>query len=291
MPNNFLSLAVNETLCDSLTLRQKNDLDILVIDHPKVKAALSLQGAQLLSWQPAGEKPVIWLSEKTEFKRGVAIRGGVPICWPWFGKANQPAHGFARNLSWELTAYSENEQGVLLTLTLKDSDETRRMWPNEFTLIARFKLSDDCEIELESFGDYQATAALHTYFAIGDIENVEISGLGSRYYDKVTDKTVCSDDTSLTFSGETDRVYTHPRSSSTIYDKALNRTIEVHHLQHSDVVAWNPFAELAEQMADMSSTGYKTMVCVETARINRPLAPTGKSPARFGVTVRVKSCD
>lgn len=288
MPNSFLSLPVDEKLCDSLTLRRKDELDILVIDHPKVKACLALQGAHLLRWQPQKTKPVIWLSEKTAFKKGTAIRGGIPICWPWFGKVAHPSHGFARNLPWELSAYSEDEEGLLLTLTLKDNDETRQRWPYPFTLIARFKLSHQCEIELESFGDYQATAALHTYFEIGDIEHVKISGLGSHYHDKVTDEIVASGDSSLTFSDETDRVYTAPRSASIIHDKSLHRTIEVTHHNHSDVVVWNPFEEVSSTMTDMSDKGYKTMVCVETARINKPLLVTEKTPVRFGVTIQVK---
>jgi glucose-6-phosphate 1-epimerase len=288
MPTSFLSLPTVEKLSNSLTLRHKDELDILVIDHPKVKAALSLQGAQLLRWQPHGEKPVIWLSDKTLFKKGKAIRGGVPICWPWFGKVMQPSHGFARNSLWQLTAYSEDQDGVLLTLTLTDSDETIKLWPYKFTLIARYKLAKQCEIELEAFGDFLATAALHSYFEIGDIEHITVSGLGEHYHDKVSDEIIHSPAASLTFSDETDRVYTSPRSVNLIHDKRHHRVIEITHHSYSDVVVWNPFKSASATMSDMSSQGYKTMVCVETARINKPLLVTENSPARFGVTIEVK---
>lgn len=277
MPTRFLTLPVQERLSDSLTLRQKDELDVLVIDHPKVKAALSLQGAQLLRWQPHGEKPVIWLSDKALFKKGKAIRGGIPICWPWFGKVAQPSHGFARILPWQLTAFSEDENGILLTLTLTDSDFTFKHWPYKFTLIARYKLGTQCDIELESFGDFLATSALHSYFEIGDIEHVKISGLGGHYHDKVTDEIISSEESSLTLTEETDRVYTSLRSNNVIHDKMHHRTIEITHHKSSDVVVWNPFEFASGTMPDMSTTSYKTMVCVETARINKPLLVTEKN--------------
>lgn len=289
MATSFLSLPIKEMLSQSLTLRQKDELDILVIDHPTAKAAVALQGAHLLRWQPHNQKPVIWLSDKTLFTKGAAIRGGIPICWPWFGKVAQPAHGFARNMPWQLTAYHEDDSGVLLTLTLQENDETKKIWPHDFTLIAKFKIGQDCSLELESHGDYQATSALHTYFEINNINHVKISGLGNHYHDKITDKIVShSDDASLMFSDETDRVYTSPRSQSLIHDPDLQRTLEITHHQHSDVVVWNPFEMTSSLMSDMSLTGYKTMVCVETGRINKPLLVTDKAPVKFGVTIKVK---
>ncbi len=100
----------------------------IVVDHPQVKASFALQGAHLLSWKPAGEEEVLWLSNNTPFKNGVAIRGGVPVCWPWFGPAAQqglPAHGFARNLPWTLKSHREDADGVALTFELTQSEETK----------------------------------------------------------------------------------------------------------------------------------------------------------------------
>lgn len=97
----IFALPVNGQLTDTICRRRKGDLDIIVVDHPQVKASLALQGAHLLSWQPAGEEEVLWLSDATVFKTGVALRGGIPVCWPWFAPAadkSLPSHGFARNL-------------------------------------------------------------------------------------------------------------------------------------------------------------------------------------------------
>ncbi|MDN6110391.1 MAG: D-hexose-6-phosphate mutarotase, partial [Enterobacterales bacterium] len=155
MSEKIFTLPVQEQITPYISQRQIDELPVVVVNHPKVRAAVTLQGAHLLSWQPSGEKPVLWLSSETAFKNGVAIRGGIPICWPWFGPAGQPAHGFARNLPWTLTAHDEDESGVILTFTLEQSPESKKHWPHDFCLIARFKLGEVCEMELESHGEYE----------------------------------------------------------------------------------------------------------------------------------------
>ncbi|VXC84743.1 conserved hypothetical protein [Enterobacterales bacterium 8AC] len=282
----IFTLPVTEQITPFISQRQLDELPVVVVTHPKVRAAISLQGAHLLAWQPEGDRPVIWLSENTPFKQGIAIRGGVPICWPWFGTAGTPSHGFARNQPWCLTAHDEDENGVNLTFTLQDSVQTRAHWPHAFTLIARFKLGEECEIELESQGDYQATAALHTYFEIGDITRISVAGLGEHYIDKVAHVADARQAGELVFVGQTDRVYTQPTTRSLIKDPALQRAIEVNHHDMSDVIAWNPGAALSASMADMTDEGYKTMVCVETGRVTKPLLATGEQPARLAVTFR-----
>lgn len=286
MNEKIFTLPVTEQISPYISQRQLEELPVVVVSHPKVRAAVALQGAHLLAWQPAGDKPVIWLSNNTPFKKGSAIRGGVPICWPWFGPVAQPSHGFARNQPWNLTAHDEDDNGVILTFTLKDNEQTRKLWPHAFTLIARFKLGEECEIELESHGDYQATAALHTYFQIGDIGQVKVAGLGEPYIDKVAGGAEARQTGDLAFIGQTDRVYTQPDAFSLIKDPSLQRTIEVHHHHMSDVIAWNPGVELSCSMADMANDGYKTMVCVETGRVSKPLVAAGEQPARLAVTFR-----
>ncbi|CAK8740939.1 hypothetical protein SODG_004396 [Sodalis praecaptivus] len=129
MSESLFALPVKQTLSPSLTLRQQDELPLVVVEHPQVRAAVTLQGAHLVAWQPAGEKPVLWLSEKSAFQEGVAIRGGVPICWPWFGKVATPNHGFARILPWELSDHSEDDKQVQLTFTLRDSTLTEPFSP------------------------------------------------------------------------------------------------------------------------------------------------------------------
>ncbi|NDL62466.1 D-hexose-6-phosphate mutarotase [Acerihabitans arboris] len=288
MYNTLFALPVKEQLSSSISLRQLDELPVIVIDHPQVKAAVTLQGAHLLAWQPAGEEPVLWLSDISEFKDGVAIRGGVPICWPWFGKVASPNHGFARILPWHLDLHQEDGQQVTLALSLHDRAVTEQYWPKPFTLTAKFTLGATCGIELEAKGDFQNTTALHSYFNIKDIANVSVGGLGTHYIDKVNGGVEAEQQGDVSFSGEVDRVYTRPQDVSLIHDRGNKRVIEIHHHNHSDVVAWNPGAELARKMSDVSDEGYKTYVCVETARVNEPLVATPTAPARLSAVLKVR---
>ncbi len=291
MINTIFALPVVEQITSTLTRRINDELDVIVVDHPKVKASVALQGAHLLSWKPLGEDEVLWLSDNTPFKHGVALRGGVPICWPWFGPAAQqglPAHGFARNLPWALKAHNEDDNGVVLTFELKSSDESRKFWAHDFTLLARFKLGKTCEIELEAHGEFETFSALHTYFNVGDITAVKVSGLGDRFIDKVNDaKEDALTDGVQTFPDRTDRVYLNPEACSVIHDGALNRAIEVIHHHHYNVVGWNPGPALSASMADMPDDGYKTFVCVESACATKAQKTTEEKPSRLAQTIKV----
>lgn len=290
MPNTLFTLPVTEQITPYLSLRQQDELPVVVISHPKVRAAIALQGAHLLAWQPSGHQPVLWLSDKSAFKAGKAIRGGVPICWPWFGPAGEPAHGFARTQLWTLTAHDENDDAVMLTFTLESNSQTKKLWPHDFTLLARFRLADQCEIELEAWGDFDATAALHAYFSVADIAETAVSGLGKTFIDKVADNSPGENSSGVQrYPGRIDRIYTAPDECSVIKDSGGSRQIEVYHHYQSDVVTWNPGPELSCSMGDMPNDGYKSMVCVETARITKPLKSAGETPARLGTTLRVRS--
>ncbi|WP_204563412.1 D-hexose-6-phosphate mutarotase [Citrobacter cronae] len=291
MINKIFALPVVEQIAPVLSRRQLDELEVIVVDHPQVKASFALQGAHLLSWKPNGEEEVLWLSNNTPFKTGVALRGGVPICWPWFGPAAQPglsSHGFARNLPWTLKAHNEDEKGVVLTFELQSSAETRQLWPHEFCLLARFKVGATCEMELEAHGEFETTSALHTYFNVGDIAAVKVSGLGDRLIDKVNDaKEDVLADGIQTFPDRTDRVYLNPEACSVIHDDALNRNIDVIHHHHLNVVGWNPGPALSVSMGDMPDVGYKTFVCVETAYATAPQKTTEEKPSRLAQTIRV----
>lgn len=287
MQDTLYKLPVIRQITPYISQRQKDQLPLIVVNHPLVHAVVALQGAQLISWQPSGEKPVIWLSSQTPFKTGKALRGGVPVCWPWFGPAGTPAHGFARNLSWTLLAHDENDQGVMLTFELKHSPQTLKLWPYEFTLIARFRLGRQCEIELEAHGDYQSTAALHSYFQVADISGVSVSGLGQPFTDKVTGNTQGELTSPQTYPARVDRIFTAADDCNVITDSRGERQLGICHHNKSDVVTWNPGPELSCSMDDMANDGYKTMVCVETARISVPMVSKADAPARLGVTFRV----
>lgn len=291
MTHTIFSLPVVNQISPYLSQRQLGELPVIAINHPLFRAAVTLQGAQLIAWQPNGEAPAIWLSEKSAFSPGKAIRGGVPICWPWFGPAKEqglPAHGFARNLPWALQAHNEDESSVVLTFELQSSDASRQHWPHDFTLFARFKLAATCEMELEAHGEFETTSALHTYFNVGDIADVKVSGLGDRFIDKVNDaKEDMLTDGVQTFPDRVDRVYLNAEGCSLIHDAKLNRAIEVTHHHNANVVAWNPGPALSVSMADMPDDGYKTFVCVESVNATVAQKASEEKPSRLAQTIRV----
>ncbi|QLR42824.1 D-hexose-6-phosphate mutarotase [Enterobacter sp. RHBSTW-00994] len=291
MIKTIFALPVVEQLTPVLSRRKIDEADIIVVDHPRVKASVALNGAHLLSWKPEGEEEGLWLSAVTSFKKGAAIRGGVPVCWPWFGPAAEqglPSHGFARNQQWTLKAHNEDDNGAVLTFELHSNDETHALWPHDFTLYARFKLGKTCEIELEAHGDFETSSALHTYFNVGDINAVKVSGLGDTYIDKVDNaKEGKLTDGVQTFPDRTDRVYLNPEACSVIHDTKLNRGIEVIHHHNSNVVGWNPGPALSVSMGDVPDDGYKTFVCVETACVSPLQKASGDKPSRLAQTIRI----
>ncbi len=238
----------------------------------------------------------MWLSNNTPFKTGVALRGGVPICWPRFGPAAQqglPSHGFARNLPWALKAHNEDDNGVMLTFELQSSEATRKYWPHDFTLLARFKVGKTCEIELEAHGEFATTSALHSYFNVGDIANVKVSGLGDRFIDKVNDaKEDVLADGIQTFPDRTDRVYLNPEACSVIHDATLNRTIDVVHHHHLNVVGWNPARRCPSAWATCRMTAIKRLSALKRFTLLRRNKPQKKNPLvwrRLSASLNAKS--
>lgn len=265
---------------------QHDELTILVIKHPLCHAAISLQGAHLLYWQPKSEPyPVIWLSDKTPFKKGVAIRGGIPICWPWFSNVNTPSHGFARIVDWNLHSCTENDHGVEVILTLNSNEETKKYWTHDFVLEMKFHLGKTCKAELSSQGDFEATSALHTYFGISDINAITVTGLGDVYHEKVATPNEPKVIGEMTFDQEVDRIYTHPQAVTPIKD--AKRTINIHHFNHSDIVTWNPWIEKAKAMKDIDDISYRHFVCVETGRIFKPIVASSQQKVTYGVEIEV----
>lgn len=286
MQSSLFTLPISKQLSPFCSLRRQGELTLLIIEHTEFRAAFSLQGGQLIAWQPSHQPAVIWLSDQTEFTQGKAIRGGVPICWPWFGPAGKPSHGFARTSQWQLEDCEESAQQVKVSMRLTASPETYKIWPHDFELsLVAILSAESCRITLRITGNIETTAALHSYFHVGDSETVRVSGLGENYIDKVKNNTLASQQGEQTYQGEVDRIFTHPAAESLLKDPQLRRALKIEHKGLSDVVTWNPGATLSHSMADMSDDGYKTMVCVETARISQPFVTTTTTPAELTVTI------
>jgi glucose-6-phosphate 1-epimerase len=243
--------------------------ETLHIDHPLCTATILFQGAQLISWIPTGESDIFWSSNITFYRSGKAFRGGIPICWPWFGKSHSPAHGFARLMPWALTFREDTPECVILEFQLRETPQTLEMWPHAFTLTLRMRLGSTCSVTLHIDAPTPTTGALHTYLRTSDIANSSITGLGSRYLDSLQENTlIITDLSTLEIDDEVDRIYTHSKHENTL--TTPEQTIQITHEGYSDVVVWNPWIERSEEIVDMNRDDYHRMVCIETARITRP---------------------
>ncbi len=239
-------------------------------------ATLFLQGAHLVHWQPAGQEPVLYLSPQSKLERGKAIRGGVPVIFPWFGartgeRTDGPQHGFARTRIWELAFAAVADDDVHLTFILNSDDDSRALGYNSFRLAYEMVIGKNLTLRLSVANEGETSLhfeeALHSYFVVGDAEKVQINGLRDTDYLDKTDNLARKrqEDEILTLVGETDRPYLNTATTVGIQDPVLQRQLAVAKRASMTTVVWNPWAEGAAKLADLPDDGWKHFVCVETA--------------------------
>ena len=257
------------------------DLIFAQIENDLATATICLQGAQLTRWQPRSQtEPVTFLSATAQYTEGKPIRGGIPICWPWFGPhatdRSLPQHGFARNLLWEARAPVRLENGATqLSLQLFDNAKTRELWPHRFSLEYRVTVGDVLDIELTTTNiegeAFVLSEALHAYLQVGDIGAVEVLGLdGTEYIDKVDGEQRKRQAGPVTFASEIDRVYVDTEAQCTIVDRLLKRRIPISNRGSRSTIVWNPWEKKAAALADLGAApatrgGWRQFVCVESA--------------------------
>lgn len=250
-------------------------LPLVVVDTPSCQARVSLHGGQLLDYAPVHSANVIWLSRTAVFAAGKAIRGGVPICWPWFGAhpddPKLPQHGFVRNRMWRVEASGSGDHGdPWLTLAMQDDPQTLALWPHRFRLELEMRFGRRLGMELRTHNrdnqSFEITEALHTYFEVGDIHAVDLGGLDAfRYKDKVLEYAEGTQQGLLRVAAETDRVFEGHDGVCEIVDPSLRRGIRIRRYGSQSVVVWNPWKEKAAAMADFDDNGWQHMLCVEAA--------------------------
>ena len=251
-------------------------LVVAKISNAQATATLCLQGAHLMTWQPKSQTvPVLWLSRDAKLAAGKSIRGGAPVCWPWFGahasEPGFPGHGFARTVPWQvIESGSEPDGATRLTLRLVESEKTRVQWAHDCQLDLTVIVGEALRMELttENTGteDFVIGEALHTYFRIGDIGAVRVTGLtGCDYWDKVGATALRKQQGAISFSSETDRVYVNTSAECVIEDEQLKRRIHVAKSGSLATVVWTPWTEKANRMGDMGQPdGWREMLCVES---------------------------
>lgn len=288
---------LNDRFAIPLNLRFKPLGDVLIsadITNAHGTASLSLQGGHVLSWQPTNTlEPVVWMSPAAVFAPHTPIRGGIPICWPWFGAhaadAAFPAHGFARTQLWQVTGTRSLEDGSTeIAFSFVPSVDTQAFWPHTSRLDLLVNVGASLKIALitRNLGasDFTMTEALHTYFSVSNVAQVQVDGLdGVHFHDKAADWAQGDQTGTVTFAAEVDRIYVNSTSRCTIVDPAWQRRIHINKLGSHSTVVWNPWAARAAQMGDLGAEsergGWKSFVCVESANAleNAVTVPAGQS--------------
>jgi D-hexose-6-phosphate mutarotase len=251
------------------------DLTRLVVTTNRASGEIYLHGAHVSAFQPVGQKPVVWMSGQSMFQDGKPIRGGVPICFPWFGPRagdpKAPPHGFARLHDWSLDSVAQTpDRDVVVTMSLRSDDATRALWPFDFIARHVVTFGPALEMKLEIRNTSQKSIrfdeALHTYFAVGDVRQATVEGLGgATYVDKAGEvRTLQQTDPLIRFTGETDRVYLDTQATCIINDPVMNRRIEVTKTGSNATVVWNPWITKSKAMPDFGDDEWPGMVCVET---------------------------
>ncbi len=245
------------------------------INNQHAAATIALQGAHVMTYQPRDQQPVLWLSAHGKFAPGKSIRGGVPICWPWFGPhasaAAYPGHGFARTVMWEVVAVHSDDDGAThLEFRLPTASKNIQQWPHLSEVALHVTVGAQLELALitRNTGEqaFVLGDALHTYFMVSDVRRIAIQGLaGCPYIDKVdgSERKIQTGD--VTITAETDRIYLDSTQDCVIHDPGYGRRIRIAKRNSRSTIVWNPWIEKAEKMGDLGPDGYLHMVCVESA--------------------------
>lgn len=262
-----------------------NDLPKIVVKTAWSTAELYLHGAQITHFQKTGEPPVLWMSQLSRFEPGTPIRGGVPIIFPWFGpREDMPSHGFARTQVWELREITQTPGGeVALRLALPDCAQAALLpkFSAEILITVGRTLKAELVVSNVSASELTFESCFHTYFTIGDVKAVSITGLEGVEYidqcDKFARKTEhCKN---IGISQETDRIYLNTAGPVEIHDSKLQRLIRIVKAGSMSTVLWNPWSGKAQRMPDFGNDEYLEMVCVESGNIddNSVTLPAGKT--------------
>jgi glucose-6-phosphate 1-epimerase len=243
------------------------------ITTPHATATVYLQGAHVTAWQPKGKQPAIFVSRKSDFAPGKAIRGGVPIAFPWFAARHDgktgPSHGFARIQDWTLAFAAVAGEDLHMTFTLAPTAMSRGLGYDNFRLAYQLTIGRTLTMQLTVANDAAAPLvfeeALHTYYAVADIHEVSVSGLeGVTYLDKNDNLQAKQQQGAITITGPTDRVYFNTASTCILHDAGSKRRISVAKTGSNTTVVWNPWESGAQKLPDLDPTEWHEFIAVET---------------------------
>ncbi len=248
-------------------------LAFITVSNKHGDADICLYGAHVTSFRPRSSMDLLWMSPESNFEEGKAIRGGIPVCFPWFGPhktdSEKPQHGFARLMYWDVACTSTNAAGEsVVRLQLGSSDETKAYWPYDFlaemTFVVGKKLTATLKVTNTSGEPFDYTCALHSYYSLSAIESIRIEGLkGLTYYNQLTGERNVQEEETLEITDALTRHYLNTETPVIIDDSAFRRRIKVDKSGSKVTTVWNPGAETCANIGDLPDDGYETFVCVE----------------------------
>jgi glucose-6-phosphate 1-epimerase len=255
----------------------KGGLPKVRITSPEAVGEMYLHGAHVTSWKPAGGEEVLFLSPQSRWEDGHAIRGGVPVCFPWFGgKADDPkapAHGFVRTKAWQLESIAQSGGAVTVSMFTESNQDTKRWWPAEFRLVHRATFGSELSLELVVTNTGRAPLrfeqALHAYHRVGNIKNARLLGLDEvHYFDKADANRKKIQHGEIVIVSETDRVYLNTRDAIELEDPVLHRRVRITKENSLTTVVWNPWAQKVRTFSDLAGDEWMQMICVETSNVS-----------------------
>jgi glucose-6-phosphate 1-epimerase len=297
-------MSQNPAAPPSIEKVQHGELACWRVVTPSGEALIAEQGAQVLQYQGAGGQPVIWLSEQAKYARGAAVRGGAPVCWPWFGDLARnpqavrdciglregPQHGWVRTLPWDLSDSRNEGDSAILIFTL-DTGRTGLPWPHHAVLTLTVEVGAALTLSLATHNlgtePLHLSQALHAYFAVSDARTIALSGFdGKNYIDTLDGWREKRQSGDIAITGETDRIYLGLDGVLAIDDPGWNRRIVIEPRHSSSAVVWNPWIGKAAQLSQFAPDAWQRMICIETARVwDDPLVVAPGQSADSGMRI------
>jgi glucose-6-phosphate 1-epimerase len=268
------------------------------VSTPRAEGEMYLHGAQVTSWKPGGAEEVIFVSDRAQWHEGIAIRGGIPICFPWFrAKADDPrapSHGFVRTKAWQLESIAREGDDVVVAMSTASDDDTRKWWPFDFRVIHRVTFGSELKLELTvtntGSNAFRFEEALHSYHRVEHIEKVRITGLDSvSYLDNTESNRKKTQQGDVAITKQTDNAYLDTEHPIELLDGKMHRRISTAKEHSRTTVVWNPWREGAKSLSDLGDDEWQQMACVEVSNILGfavELAPGQEHTLRANIAVQ-----
>ncbi len=248
-------------------------LPAVQVENTAATAVISFLGAHVCSYIPAGQKEMLYLSPKSLFEVGQPIRGGVPICWPWFSKnaddESLPMHGIGRLMLWNLDSIAAADAATtVVTMSLDDTPESRTLWNHKFHAVVTLKIGRKLELSIKTTNTgsepFPLSQAVHTYYRIGDITKISIDGFdGKSCLNKAVGGSDFTQHGPIRISAEFDSVWHDVSGTAVLHDEAEDRTVVIEKTNSNTGVVWNPWIDKCKALVDFPDDAYLTFVCIE----------------------------